>query len=72
MGDGDKLSPTHKGDFIMPTPRTEWIQLEPPGFGEPQPFGDVSYGDPGWDGPIQIHSRGFGDPSTHWKEAEAV
>lgn len=52
----------------MATPRTPWLQLEPPGLGT-QPFGDIGPDDPGYDGPIQIHGRGFGDDKTIWTEA---
>ena len=48
---------------------TEWIQLEPPGFGVTQPFGDVDTDDPGYDETIQIHRRDFADQKTIWTEA---
>ena len=45
------------------TPSTEYIQLEPTGFGY-MPFGDPSTVEK----PIRIHMRGFGDPKTTWTE----
>ena len=55
----------------MATPRTDWIQLEPPEFAL-QPFGDPSVDDAGYDPTIQIHGRGFGGPSTLWKKASDI
>lgn len=49
----------------MPTPPTEWKQLEPPGMGT-QPFNDPASDDPLYDKSRQIHGRGFGDSPTVW------
>ena len=42
---------------------TEWTQLVPMGFGL-SPFGDPT----DMDRAISIHIRGFGDPTTEWKD----
>ena len=55
----------------MPTPKTDWIRLEPPEYSL-QPFGDPSTTDPGYDATIQIHGRGFGGPKTIWTEASST
>ena len=47
-----------------------WIQLEPPDFSN-QPWGDPSSTDPVYDRAIQIHSRGFGGPSTKYVDQSA-
>lgn len=48
----------------MPTPKTQWIRLEPG-------FGNLPFGDPNTV-PIdlRIYMRGFGNPRTVWRRVE--
>ena len=48
----------------MPT-RTEWVQLEPVGFGN-ESFGNPDSQEEG----IKIHERKFGTPKTKWTNYE--